>query len=68
MKKFNIYGSQGKHWLPNGYGRRQYSEMLSEEQAVIDSFEGRASYEETLRESDYYLSIKSPLMLEAKGA
>ena len=68
LKKFNIYGSQGKHWLPKGYGRRQYSEMLSEEQAVIDSFEGRDSYEETLRESEYYLSIKSPLMLEAKGA
>ena len=35
------------------------------ERAVIESFEGKESYEETLRESDYYLSMKSPLMLEA---
>lgn len=68
LKKFNIYGSQGKHWLPKGYGKRKYEEMSSDERAVIESFEGKDSYEETLRESEYYLSMKNPLMLEAGEA
>ena len=68
LKKFNIYGSQGKHWLPKEYGKRKYEEMSFDERAVIESFEGKDSYEETLRESEYYLSMKSPLMLEAGEA
>lgn len=55
LKKLNIFGSQKKGWLPHGYGRRNYSEMDAEEQAVIDSFEGQAAYQETVNESKYYL-------------
>ena len=55
LKKLNIFGSQKKGWLPHGYGRRNYSEMDTEEQAVIDSFEGKAAYQETMNESKYYL-------------
>lgn len=55
LKKFNIFGSQKKGWLPKGYARRKYEEMNSEEQAVIESFEGRDSYNESLMESEYYL-------------
>ena len=55
LKKLNIYGSQRKGWLPKGYARRKYDEMDEEERAVVESFEGRESYEETLREAKYYL-------------
>ena len=55
LKKLNIFGSQRKGWLPKGYARRRYEELNTEEQAVIDSFEGRESYNETLMESQYYL-------------
>lgn len=55
LKKLNVFGSQKKGWLPHGYGRRNYSEMDAEEQAVIDSFEGKVAYEETVNESKYYL-------------
>ena len=55
LKKLNIFGSQRKGWLPKGYARRRYEELDAEEQAVIDSFEGRESYNDTLMESQYYL-------------
>lgn len=55
LKKLNIYGSQRKGWLPKGYARRKYDEMDTEEQAVIESFEGRESYEASVLEPEYYL-------------
>jgi hypothetical protein len=55
LKKLNIFGSQRKGWLPKGYARRRYEELDAEEQAVIESFEGRESYSDTLMESKYYL-------------
>lgn len=55
LKKLNIFGSQRKGWLPKGYARKRYEELDPEEQAVIESFEGRESYSETLMESQYYL-------------
>ena len=55
LKKLNIFGSQHKGWLPKGYARRRYEEFDAEEQAVIESFEGQESYNESLMESQYYL-------------
>lgn len=55
LKKLNIFGSQRKGWLPKGYTRRRYEEMSAEEQAVIESFEGRESYNASVMESEYYL-------------
>ena len=55
LKKLNIFGSQRKGWLPKGYARRRYEELDAEEQAVIDSFEGREAYNDTLMEFQYYL-------------
>lgn len=70
LKKFNIFGSQKKGWLPMGYARRRYEEFNEEEQAVIESFEGRESYNDTLMESRYYLfdAGRSMPMLTAQGA
>ena len=55
LKKLNIFGSQRKGWLPKGYARRRYEEMSAEEQSVIESFEGRESYNSSVMESEYYL-------------
>lgn len=55
LKKLNIFGSQRKGWLPKGYARRKYEEMSAEEQSVIESFEGRESYNASVMESAYYL-------------
>ena len=55
LKKLNIFGSQQKKWLPPGYGKKKYNEMKPEEKAVIDEFEGKAKYEETLKNQDYFI-------------
>ena len=62
LKKLNIFGSQSKGWLPKGYARKSYEEMTEEEQAVIESFEGRESYNDTLMESQYYMFDAERLM------
>lgn len=56
LKKFNIYAGRKKNWLPPSYGHKHYDEMDDEEKAVIDSFEGKDSYKETLSKRDFYLS------------
>ena len=56
LKKFNIFGSRKKAWLPPCYGKKHYDEMTPEEKQVIDEFEGStAEYEKTLADKDYYL-------------
>lgn len=55
LKKLNIFGSQQKKWLPPAYGKKTYSEMSTEERAVVDAFEGEISYRNTLENADYYI-------------
>lgn len=56
LKKFNIFGSRKKAWLPPCYGKKHYDEMTPEEKKVIDEFDGNAEeYEKTIAEKDYYL-------------
>ena len=55
LKKFNIFGSQPKGWLPPSYGKKRYSDMDPEEQAVVDSFEGEKAYNEVINNAPYYL-------------
>lgn len=55
LKKLNIFGSQQKKWLPLGYGKKAYNEMQPEEKAIIDDFEGKSKYEETLMKQDYFI-------------
>lgn len=63
LKKFNLLGSQSKKWLPPNYGKVRYQDLSAEESAVVDSFEGEESYEETVRNSEFYLAKASVLMI-----
>ena len=56
LKKFNIFGAQHKGWLPPSYGKVVYDNMEQDEREVVDSFEGEASYTETMNNAGYYLS------------
>jgi hypothetical protein len=56
IDKMNIYAARNRNWLPPSYGRVKYSEMTTEEQEVVDSFQGEAEYEKVLARSDYYLA------------
>jgi hypothetical protein len=66
LKKFNLYGSQRKGWLPPCYGKAKYKDMNREEQTVIDEFEGKDEYEKVLNNKQYYIVKPSELLrLEA---
>lgn len=54
LKKFNLYCGRKHGWLPDGYGRKAYSDLTAEEKAVADSFEGKESYEETHKNQQFY--------------
>lgn len=48
LKSFNLYASQKKGWLPPAYGKKSYHDMSCAEQKIVDSYEGEASYTDTL--------------------
>ena len=51
MKSFNLFASQKKGWLPPSYGKKSYRDMSAADKKVVDSFEGEASYTDTLSRS-----------------
>lgn len=60
VDRFNIYACQHKNWLPPAYGKIHYDNMTVEEKEVIDSFQGKESYEKVFAEKDYYLASVVP--------
>jgi hypothetical protein len=69
MKKFNIFGSQKKGWLPPSYAKKAYNELTEEERIVIDDFEGEKSYNDTIRNPKYYAFAPSNMLrIEEKSA
>ncbi|MGX4294686.1 DNA N-6-adenine-methyltransferase [Bacillus sp. JK62] len=63
LKKFNIFGSQKKNWLPPSYGKVKYQDMTAEEKDVINDFEGAQSYSDTVNNASYYILDTSKLVL-----
>lgn len=61
IKKFNIFGCKYGNNLPPSYGK-PYNDMTDKEKAVIDSFEGKESYEEVVSNKGYYLSSTSQML------
>lgn len=55
LKKFNIFGSQHKGWLPPSYGKKKYEDMTQEEQEVVNGFEGKAEYEKIMLNPNWYI-------------
>lgn len=69
LKKFNIFGSQHKGWLPPSYGKKTYKEMDKEEKSVVDNFEGEKEYNKVMSNKKYYLFDSNSLnLLEEKTA
>lgn len=65
LKKFNIFGSQKKGWLPPSYGTKKYKEMSKEEQEVVKSFDSEKGYEHVMRNTNYYITKPGTLLLES---
>lgn len=55
LKKFNIFGSQHKNWLPPNYGKKKYTDMSQEEKQVVNEFEGEKDYNKVMNNTKYYL-------------
>ena len=69
LKKFNIFGSQHKGWLPPSYGKKSYKDMTAEEKAVVNEFEGEKEYNKVISNKEYYLFDGNNLnLLEDKTA
>lgn len=69
LKKFNIFGSQHKGWLPPSYGKKSYKDMTAEEKAVVNEFEGEKDYNKVMSNRKYYLFDRNNLnLLEDKTA
>lgn len=67
LKKLNIYGCQKKKWLPPGYGKQKYQDMTPEEQSVINSFEGKKSYDNMMSDGSFLFEpCKALIGIETK--
>ena len=55
LNRLNIFGGQRKAWLPPSYGKRRYSDLDPTERAVVDSFEGQASYAKVVAHPEQYI-------------
>lgn len=67
LKKFNVFGSQRKGWIPPAYGKTSYKNMTPEEKNVIDQFEGERSYNDVMINKDYYIMEKEELLKLTAG-
>ena len=67
LKKFNLYCGRQKNWLPDDYGRKPYSHLSDEERAIVDSFEGKGSYEDTYQNQDFYLPRTGDILMLTAG-
>ena len=63
VDRLNIYAARKRSWLPPNYGRATYSNMDTEEKAVVDAFHGTgeegsgaAKYSEVMANAEFYLS------------
>ena len=63
LRKFNIFGSQKKGFLPPSYGKKKYKDMTKQEQEVIKDFEGEASYNKVCNNLDYYLYNPNKILM-----
>jgi Domain of unknown function (DUF4942)/Methyltransferase small domain len=63
LDRLNRFGAQRKQWLPPSYGRRKYADMDPAERAVVDSFEGQASYARVMADPGRYI-IETAGMLQ----
>lgn len=67
LDKFNIYAARNRRWLPPDYGNKGYDAMNTDEQAVVDAFQGREAYERVMADKALYLgdSVRSQFLLAA---
>lgn len=65
LEKFNIYAAKNRKWLPPYYGKKEYSEMNTEEKAVVNEFQGEKVYSKVMKNKGYYFQdVKVPQLCD----
>lgn len=69
LAKFNIFGSQRKHWLPPAYGKKSREDMSAEERDTVDGFhEGLPiTYDEVVIRANFFIVEQQGLLQLASG-
>ena len=67
LKKFNLFGGRKKNWLPPVYGKKRYADMSADEKAVVDQFEGKQQYQDTVQNGAFYFGAPGMLSLMSAG-
>lgn len=67
LKKFNLFGGRKKNWLPPVYGKKRYADMSRDEKAVVDQFEGKQQYQDTVQNEAFYFGAPGMLALMSAG-
>jgi hypothetical protein len=62
-RRFNITACRGKNWLPQDYGRKFYKTMATEEQQVVDAFEGREKYDRNVNVAPNLFYVKDRIQI-----
>lgn len=65
LKKFNVFGSLEKGWLPPSYGKKSYNQMSEEEKEIVDNFEGEKEYGKVIANKDYYIYDANKVLMLA---
>lgn len=65
LKKFNVFGSLEKGWLPPSYGKKSYNQMSEEEKEIINNFEGEKEYSKVIANKDYYIYDANKVLMLA---
>lgn len=55
LDALNIFAARHKNWLPPSYGRVKYNDMNSEDQKIVDEFQGKEKYDEVMKNQQLYL-------------
>lgn len=55
LKKLNLYAGRKNNWLPDNYGKKCYQDLTDKERVIVDSFEGKESYDDTVSNQAFYL-------------
>lgn len=63
LKKFNLFGGRKKNWLPPVYGKKRYADMSPGEKAMVDQFEGKQQYQDTMQNEAFYFGAPGMLAL-----
>ena len=62
-RRFNITACKGKNWLPQDYGYKSFEQLGYSEREIVESFEGKQSYDEHLMDCSFQIAMPSKNLL-----